>query len=84
MDDLQRAIAKRKRLDPEFANTFDKEYQEFKIGVVLKEEENKELGQVLTPDQMKKWQQGESVKNFLNQDETGDADRTSQTSGMSF
>ncbi len=37
MDDLQRAIAKRKRLDPEFANTFDKEYQEFKIGVVLKE-----------------------------------------------
>ena len=37
MDDLQRAIAKRKSLDPEFAKTFDKGYEEFKIGVVLKE-----------------------------------------------
>jgi HTH-type transcriptional regulator/antitoxin HipB len=37
MDDLQRAIAKRKSRDPEFAKTFDKGYEEFKIGVVLKE-----------------------------------------------
>jgi DNA-binding XRE family transcriptional regulator len=37
MDDLQRAIAKRKSIDPEFAKTFDKGYEEFKIGVILKE-----------------------------------------------
>lgn len=50
----------------------------------LKEEEKKKLSQVLTPDQMKKWDQGENVKDFLNQNETGDADRTPQTGGMSF
>lgn len=37
MDDLQRAIEKRKSIDPEFAETFDKGYEEFKIGVLLKE-----------------------------------------------
>jgi len=37
MDDLQRAIEKRKRTDPEFAENFDKGYEEFKIGVLLKE-----------------------------------------------
>ena len=37
MNDLQRAIAKRKSCDHEFAKTFDKEYEEFKIGVLLKE-----------------------------------------------
>jgi len=37
MDDLQRAIARRKNNDPEFAKTFDKGYEEFKIGVMLKE-----------------------------------------------
>jgi len=37
MNDLHRAIAKRKGRDPEFAKTFDKEYEEFKIGVLLKE-----------------------------------------------
>lgn len=37
MDDLQSAIEKRKRIDPEFAETFDKGYEEFKIGVLLKE-----------------------------------------------
>lgn len=50
----------------------------------LREEENKKLSQVLTPDQMKKWDRGENVKDFLNQDETGDVDRTPQASGMSF
>ena len=37
MDDLERAIEKRKRIDPEFAETFDKGYEEFKIGVLLRE-----------------------------------------------
>lgn len=37
MDDLQRAIEKRKSVDSEFAETFDKGYEEFKIGVLLKE-----------------------------------------------
>ena len=37
MDDLQRAITKRKSIDAEFAQTFDKGYEEFKIGVLLKE-----------------------------------------------
>jgi DNA-binding XRE family transcriptional regulator len=37
MDDLQRAIEKRKSIDPEFAEKFDKGYEEFKIGVLLKE-----------------------------------------------
>lgn len=37
MDDLQRAIERRKSNDAEFASTFDKGYEEFKIGVMLKE-----------------------------------------------
>jgi len=37
MDDLDRAIEKHKSIDPEFAETFDKGYEEFKIGVLLKE-----------------------------------------------
>lgn len=37
MDDLQRAIEKRKSIDAEFAETFEKGYEEFKIGVLLKE-----------------------------------------------
>ncbi len=37
MDDLQRAITKRKSIDPEFARTVDQGYEEFKIGVLLKE-----------------------------------------------
>lgn len=37
MDDLQRAIEKRKSIDPEFAENFDKGYEEFKNGVLLKE-----------------------------------------------
>ena len=37
MDDLQGAIAKRKNIDPAFASTFDQGYEEFKIGVLLKE-----------------------------------------------
>ena len=50
----------------------------------LKEEEYKELSQVLTPDQMKRWDQSENVKDFLNQDETGNTDRTPQTDMTSF
>ncbi|WP_246046584.1 hypothetical protein [Chlorobaculum thiosulfatiphilum] len=37
MDDLERAIEKRKSIDPEFAENFDKGYEEFKTGVLLKE-----------------------------------------------
>ncbi len=37
MDDLQRAIERRKSNDAEFASIFDKGYGEFKIGVMLKE-----------------------------------------------
>jgi hypothetical protein len=50
----------------------------------LREEENKKLRQVLTPDQMKKWDHSENVKGFLNQDETEGADRTPSLNGMSF
>jgi len=50
----------------------------------LKEEENKELSKVLTPDQMKKWDHSENVKGFLNQDEIEGADTTPRLNGMSF
>lgn len=36
MGDLTSYIAKRKSRDPEFAKGFEAEYQEFKIGVMLK------------------------------------------------
>jgi hypothetical protein len=52
--------------------------------IQLKEEEHKELSQVLTSDQLKKWDQGEDVKDFLNQDDTGNTDKTPQTGGMGF
>ena len=35
MDDLDRYIEKRKKLDPEFAEGYDEGYQNFKIGVLL-------------------------------------------------
>lgn len=47
----------------------------------LKEEEDERLGHVLTPDQMKKWKQCESIKDFLNQDQMDDADKTPQHNG---
>ena len=47
-------------------------------------EENEKLSQILTPDQMKKWDQRESVKNFLNQDETNNSDKTPDNSGSHF
>ncbi len=54
MDDLQRAIAKRKSIDPEFARTFDKGYEEFKIGVILKEaRKNAGLTQEALADKLK-------------------------------
>ena len=37
MDDLQRAIAKRKSTEPEFARTFEQGYKKFRIGALLKE-----------------------------------------------
>lgn len=37
MSDLQKYINKRKSQDLEFAKNFDKGYQEFKIGEILKE-----------------------------------------------
>jgi ribosome-binding protein aMBF1 (putative translation factor) len=35
MDDLEKYIAKRKRQSPDFARTFEPEYENFKIGVIL-------------------------------------------------
>ncbi len=37
MSDLKIYINKRKKQDPEFANNFEKEYNEFKFGVVLRQ-----------------------------------------------
>ena len=37
MSDLQKYIKKRKSRDPEFAKNFDSGYEQFKIGVVLKQ-----------------------------------------------
>jgi hypothetical protein len=45
----------------------------------LKEERDEKLSHILTPEQMRKLDQGESVKGFLNQDEASGADRTPDT-----
>ncbi len=37
MDDLDEYIGKRKKLSPEFAKNFDKGYEQFKIGILLKQ-----------------------------------------------
>jgi len=37
MSDLQTYIRKRKTRDPEFAKNFDSGYEQFKIGVILKQ-----------------------------------------------
>ena len=37
MSDLKRYIEERKKRDPEFALDFDKGYQDFKIGVILRQ-----------------------------------------------
>ncbi len=37
MDDLDKYIAGRKKRSPEFAENFDKGYEQFKIGVLLKQ-----------------------------------------------
>ncbi len=37
MSDLQKYIKKRKARDPEFAKSFDTGYEQFKIGVLLKQ-----------------------------------------------
>ena len=50
----------------------------------LRIEENEKLSQILTPDQMKKWDQREGVKDFLNQDEASDSDKTPDNSGSHF
>jgi len=36
MSDLQKYITKRKSRDPEFEKNYDRKYEEFKIGVMLK------------------------------------------------
>jgi HTH-type transcriptional regulator/antitoxin HipB len=36
-DDLEKFIEKRKRTDPKFARDFESGYQEFKIGVLLRQ-----------------------------------------------
>ena len=50
----------------------------------LRIEENEKLSQILTTDQMKKWDQREGVKDFLNQDEANDSDKTPDNSGSHF
>ena len=50
----------------------------------LRIEENEKLSQILTPDQMKKWDQHEGVKDFLNQDEIDNSDKTPDNSGSHF
>ena len=50
----------------------------------LRREEDEKLSQILTPDQMKEWDQRESVKGFLNQDEANDSDKTPDNSGSHF
>jgi len=37
MDDLDRYIDNRKKIDPEFAEGYDEGYERFKIGVMLRE-----------------------------------------------
>ena len=37
MSDLQKYIKKRKKRDPEFVKGFDTGYEQFKIGVLLKQ-----------------------------------------------
>jgi HTH-type transcriptional regulator/antitoxin HipB len=37
MSDLKKYIAKRKRTDQEFADGFDEGYEQFKIGIVLRQ-----------------------------------------------
>jgi DNA-binding XRE family transcriptional regulator len=37
MSDLQKYIEKRKARDPEFAENYDRGYEQFKIGVLLKQ-----------------------------------------------
>ena len=37
MDDLDKYIEKRKQKSPRFAKAFDKGYQQFRIGVILKQ-----------------------------------------------
>ncbi|MFA7172947.1 MAG: helix-turn-helix transcriptional regulator [Kiritimatiellia bacterium] len=49
MSDLQKYIKDRKSTDPEFAKDFDIGYQQFKIGVLLKQE-RKRVG--LTQEQL--------------------------------
>jgi len=41
VDDLDKYIEKRKNADPEFAADFDEGFEEFKIGVMLKEARKK-------------------------------------------
>ncbi len=41
MSDLQEYIENRKKTDPEFAESYDSGYKEFKIGVILREARRK-------------------------------------------
>ncbi len=41
MDDLNKYISKRKKKDPKFAQGFDEGFEEFKVGVMLREAREK-------------------------------------------
>ncbi len=51
MDDLDKYIEKRKKLSPKFAKNFDEGYEQFKIGVLLKQAR---IDAGLTQDQVAK------------------------------
>jgi len=47
----------------------------------LKEEENQKLIQVLTPDQAEKWKNKQRLRNFFNNDQTGDREWEPKVNG---
>lgn len=49
----------------------------------LREEENRKLNQVLTPDQMKQWNNKQKTSDFLNRDQARDTGWEPRGSGMS-
>ena len=47
----------------------------------IREEESQKLSQILTPDQMKRWNSKQTLSDFLNKDRTGDSGWAPKRSG---
>ena len=47
----------------------------------IREEESRKLSQILTPDQMKRWNSKQTLSDFLNKDRTGDSGWAPKGSG---